>query len=227
MGKKYCIYMHICPNNKKYIGITSLIPKKRWNYGRGYKYSVLFFKAIQKYGWDNIKHKILLNNLTKEEACKKEQELISLYKSNNPKYGYNITNGGNTTITFTDEIKKKISINTKKAMKNPLVREKLREHRKHQVSPMKGKKLSEEHKSKLKHDGMKGKHHTEESKKLMRQNIKRKRKVLCVETNIIYESMCEASRQTGIDYRNIHRCCNKGTTAKGFHWKYINNKEEK
>ena len=220
MDKKYYVYMHICPNNKKYIGITSLIPKKRWNYGRGYKYSILFYKAIQKYGWDNIKHIILFENLTKEEACEKEIELISKYKSNNSKYGYNITNGGNTTSLFTDEIKKKISINTKKAMENPLIRQKLKEHRKMQVSPMKGKKLSEEHKAKLKHDGMLGKHHSEKSKMLMRKNIKRKRPIICVETNQIFESICEAGRQTGIDYRNIHRCCNNGKTAKGFHWKY-------
>lgn len=196
-------------------------PEKRWKNGKGYKNNILFYRAIKKYGWNNIQHIILFENLTKKEVCQKEIELISFYKSNNAKYGYNITNGGNTVETFTEEIKEKISQNTKKAMQNPIIREKLKKHRKNQVSPMKGKKLSEEHKTKLRHDGMKGKKHSEKSKMLMRKNIKTKRRIMCIETNTIFESINEAGRQTGIDYRNIHRCCNNGKTAKGFHWKYV------
>lgn len=32
----YIVYMHICPNNKKYIGITSQKPEKRWGNGKNY-----------------------------------------------------------------------------------------------------------------------------------------------------------------------------------------------
>ena len=60
--------MHICPNNKKYIGITCQEPEKRWINGKGYKTNDYFFRAIQKYNWNNIKHEILFNNLTKKEA---------------------------------------------------------------------------------------------------------------------------------------------------------------
>jgi len=38
----------------------------------------------------------LFEHLTKIEANKKEIELISFYKSNDPNFGYNITAGGNT-----------------------------------------------------------------------------------------------------------------------------------
>ena len=216
----YIVYVHICPNNKKYIGITKLSPNRRWKNGKGYKHCVLFYKAIKKYGWENIEHKILFENLNKKDACQKEQQLIAFYKSNNSQYGYNITNGGNTTATFTNEIKKKISINTRKAMQNPLVREKLRNHRKQQASPMKGKKLSEEHKSKLKHDGMKGKKHSQKSIQLMKTNNTRKRKVICLETKIIYESLKEAANYNNIDIRNICRSCKIGYATKGLHWKY-------
>ena len=41
---KYKVYMHICPNGKKYIGITQQDVLKRWNYGNGYKGCVLFYK---------------------------------------------------------------------------------------------------------------------------------------------------------------------------------------
>ena len=44
---KYKVYMHICPNGKKYIGITQQDVLKRWNYGNGYKGCVLFYKVCK------------------------------------------------------------------------------------------------------------------------------------------------------------------------------------
>ena len=63
----------------------------------GYK-SQFFYKAIEKYGWENIRHKILLSNLSKEEARQKEIEYISIYKSNTREYGYNLTDGGDLAL---------------------------------------------------------------------------------------------------------------------------------
>lgn len=37
MEKKWCVYVHIAPNGKKYVGITSQKPEKRWNHGEGYQ----------------------------------------------------------------------------------------------------------------------------------------------------------------------------------------------
>lgn len=97
---KYTVYIHITPNNKYYIGITKQTLEDRWKNGLGYKTQILFWRAIQKYGWDNIKHIIVAENLTHDEACKKEVELIAKYQSNNPKYGYNRTSGGDGTCNF-------------------------------------------------------------------------------------------------------------------------------
>ena len=100
---EFYVYKHTCPNEKIYIGITKQQPIKRWGYnGYGYRKNTLFYRAIQKYGWSNIKHEILYENLSKEEAEQKEIELIEKYKSNQPKYGYNIANGGNTTGTVSE-----------------------------------------------------------------------------------------------------------------------------
>ena len=44
--------------------------------GNNYKSSPYFYSAIQKYGWNSFDHDILFTNLTREEACLKEQELI-------------------------------------------------------------------------------------------------------------------------------------------------------
>lgn len=52
-----------------------------------------------------------------------------------------------------------------------------------------------------------------------------KKPIICVETGVIYESACDASKQTGICRVNINNVCNhkpKYVTAGGFHWKYIN-----
>ena len=74
MKKSYYIYKHTFPNNKVYIGITSKKPEYRWGKeGKEYWYSNRkMFYAIKKYGWNNIIHDILFNNLTKEEAHKKK-----------------------------------------------------------------------------------------------------------------------------------------------------------
>lgn len=43
--------------------------KVRWrNNGINYKACILFYRAIQKYGWDNFEHIILNDNLSKTEA---------------------------------------------------------------------------------------------------------------------------------------------------------------
>lgn len=90
----YIVYKHSTPSGKVYIGITKQEANKRWKNGLGYSDCTAFNRAIKKYGWENIQHEILSSGLTKEEACDEEKRLITLYKSNNPEYGYNLTGGG-------------------------------------------------------------------------------------------------------------------------------------
>lgn len=95
MDNTYCVYIHINKfNGKVYIGQTKLKPEERWHNGLGYK-TQIFYRAIEKYGWDNFEHKVLHSNLTREQANKIEVQLIAEYQSNNCKYGYNISSGGN------------------------------------------------------------------------------------------------------------------------------------
>lgn len=93
MENNYKVYIHEFPNNKVYIGITCQNVNDRWR--NRYRGCPFMYNAIKKYGWKNIEHKVLFENLTKEEAEQKEIELIAQYKSNQRKYGYNIANGGN------------------------------------------------------------------------------------------------------------------------------------
>lgn len=93
---KYCVYEHLFPNGKRYIGITHMKPERRWGKnGSNYKQQFMA-NAIKKYGWDNIKHNIIVENLTKDEACEKEKELIKLYDTTNHIKGYNLSTGGET-----------------------------------------------------------------------------------------------------------------------------------
>lgn len=111
--KKYKVYKHTnIINGKVYIGITSYkYVKTRWDNGKGYSQQSLFWNAIKKYGWENFKHEILFTDLTKEEACQKEIELIAFYKSNQREFGYNLSSGGeiNSGYKLTDETKLKLS----------------------------------------------------------------------------------------------------------------------
>lgn len=91
----WIVYKHISPSGKVYIGITGNTPAQRWIRGKGYGRQSIFYNTIQKYGWDNIEHKVLVSNLTKEQAEDVEIQLISYYKSIG--ISYNVTDGGEGT----------------------------------------------------------------------------------------------------------------------------------
>lgn len=163
--KTYSVYIHENKiNGKVYVGITCRKPEYRWNKGKGYykKSQGRIYNAIKKYGWETFDHKILYENLTKEEAEQKEIELISFYKSNNDKYGYNIANGGNHHGKHSEETKIKIS-NARKGKKpwnkdkhigigksNPFYGKKHTEETKEKISNAnKGRKMSQEQKEKI------------------------------------------------------------------------------
>ena len=108
----YVLYLHISPSRKKYFGITGMKPKYRWNNGHGYRQNNHFWNAIQKYGLNNIRHIILADDLTKEDACLFEQICIALYDTTNHNNGYNNSLGGEHG-KHSEESKQKISENNK------------------------------------------------------------------------------------------------------------------
>ena len=79
-------------NGKVYIGQTKQSLKNRWSNGYGYRECPKFWRAIQKYGWDNFEHIILEQGLTLDEANNKEQYYIKKYDA--IANGYNISIGG-------------------------------------------------------------------------------------------------------------------------------------
>lgn len=210
----YTVYKHTSPSGKVYIGITRLNPTNRWKNGAGYKNNCHFTSAIQKYGWDNIKHETLFTNLSKEEAETKEIELIAEYESNNREFGYNIDNGGKTHGTHSKETRKKMS-ESHKGEKNVFYG---KNHTKESR-----KKISKNRKGQT--GGSKHWHYgicwSEDVRKKMSEA--HKKKVKCVETGIIYDSIREAGEKININCGSIAKCC-RGVkyfkTAGGYHWEF-------
>lgn len=124
--KKFYVYVHVCPNGKRYVGATTKRkPEYRWMKGRGY-IRQLFGEAILKYGWDNITHDVFEVD-SKEEMYRKEIELISFYHTNDPRYGYNHSIGGEKSALgckYSEEYRKRLS-ESRKGKPKPRVKIKL------------------------------------------------------------------------------------------------------
>ena len=100
-SKNYCVYVHEFPNGKRYVGITGTDPEKRFIGGTGYKNQPKVYRAIEKYGWGNINHRIIISGITKEQAQGLERYLIG--ELNTIEDGYNVATGGDRVNgTFLD-----------------------------------------------------------------------------------------------------------------------------
>ena len=143
------IYIATCKiNNKSYVGktINSLERRKskhRFNATNSKKSS--FYNAIRKYGFENFNWRII-GFIEKELLNDAEKACIEFYRSNEKKYGYNLTIGG-------DGQDPKIAKETGK--KN------------------KGRKLTEEHKKKIS-EWSSNRRHSMETKEKMSQKHKGK-----------------------------------------------------
>lgn len=143
MKSKYCVYIHTVPkeisgnnNDKRYIGITCKNnPEKRWENGYGYRKNKHFFRAIEKYGWDNIKHEVVARELDHDSACDMEKLLVALYNAKNPQFGYNKTFGGDGSCGCKkSEEEKRIRSERFKGKNNPFYHKKHTEETRRKMS---------------------------------------------------------------------------------------------
>lgn len=109
--------------------------------------------------------------------------------------------------------------------------------RKHKSEANKGKHLSEEHKKKIS-EANKGKTHNEETRKKMSEAKKGRthseehirkvseaqwKKVICIETGQVFDSIKEAGEVLNVNKDSISKCCRGvGKTAGGYHWEFVN-----
>lgn len=169
---KYCVYVHTNKlNGKMYVGQTCQEPEKRWANGSTYRGSVYFYKAIQKYGWDNFNHEIIASNLTRDEANHFEELLIQKLDTMNPENGYNLKSGGQNNL-MAESVKQKISNAAKLRIgdKNPFF----------------GKHHSDETKNKIRqanqgHTGLSGEKHPNYGKHPSKETIEKRKSTMAKE----------------------------------------------
>lgn len=199
MAGAYVLYEHRNKiNGKRYIGITNNTTKRWYGKGKHYDRCSYFWNAIQKYGWDNFTHTVLISGLTLEEANELEIEYISKFKTQDKRFGYNLAAGGNNAPTM---LGKHHSEETKQKM------------RKAQL----GKKHSEEQ----------NKRHSEYMTGLMvgKRNHK-STPVRCINTGEVFESQRLAAQALGVLQSKIWACCNgKANHTHGFRFEYTDLKE--
>lgn len=111
----FYLYIITFPNNKKYIGITINIiarQNKHKNRSKKVEYQHLpLYRAINKYGFQNLKWDIINSYSSWKELCQAEINAISNFKTNVKEYGYNTTAGGEGHLKFTpsEETRLKLS----------------------------------------------------------------------------------------------------------------------
>ena len=196
----FCVYRHTAPNGKVYVGITSLSPERRWNKGLGYKKQPLFYRAIQKYGWDNFTHEVLYSGLSVLEASALEEELIRKYRSNNSQFGYNLSCGGfggALGVKDSVETRSKKSESAKLAWENPGRKNRKKRPVVNGVVLRKGYTL---------------------------KGHKKKPVIQCSLGGVLvkeWSSICEIERTLGIRSGKISECCNgKRLSVKGYKWAF-------
>ena len=218
MNMKSGIYMWTSPSGKSYIGQSVNLQKRKGAFLRfgniygGQKINCARKKYNHKSLWD---YKVL-EYCDIDKLDEREVYYIELYNTVNN--GYNCESGGNENKIVSDESKQKLS----EAKKGKYCGEN---------SPLYGKHLTEEHKSKLskakkgENNPMYGKHRDDETKDKIR--LRRNKAVVqyTKEGEFIaeYESALVAKNITGIDSSNISKCClGKLKSAGGFKWAYKN-----
>lgn len=220
----YCIYCYTNNiNGKKYIGQTKDVSKRC--HKANYKNCIKFYSAIEKYGYENFSFEILENNLTLEEANKKEEKYISFY--NTVEEGYNIKSGGLNNI-YSQESKEKMRISNKSKKRIRCIETNQEFESAKEIERILGFANSNIIAC------CKGKLHTaygytweymNQSSAIQRTD-KRKRGVICIDLNQYFSSAAEASRTLNISRPNITNCCQgKLKSAGGYRWKYANLEE--
>ena len=248
----YKVYVHINKvNGKRYYGITCQKVEKRWANGYGYKGNEYFWNSICKYGWhEGFEHIVVAKGLTEEEAKWLEVELIREHDTTNPKYGYNISLGGDIP---SEETRKKISEANKGKNKGKTLSE---EHRKKIGEAHKGKNNSratkvycvelEQYfdtiteasefiggdKNSISHC-LTGNQNTASgyhwlraedvdieniNKVLLKTRKSKPKQVYCVELDMYFDTVKEASEYIGCGRSTILNVLGKNKTASGYHW---------
>lgn len=107
----YTVYEHVFPDGKRYIGITSHPTEYRWRGGEGYSNMPKMKAAIDRYGWDNIEHRIVASGLSKNAA--QQMEAILIAETDSVRNGYNASSNAKTIAVKREKKRKRVEANEK------------------------------------------------------------------------------------------------------------------
>jgi group I intron endonuclease len=218
-------------NNKKYVGITSNVKRRHSQHKSGRNRCPVFSSAIKKYGFKNFEFAIIKENLTCEEAKFLEKEFIKNFNSMVPN-GYNRTEGGDTSVKHSEESKKKISESNKNyLLNNPHVRigTKHSEETKKKLSELAIKRTNRPSGTEHWNYGRKAKNSTLEKMKISQGlgNNGFAKKVIDLNTNIIYSCINEAKLIYGISHSLISMICSGKRKSEKYKFMYLKDYEQK
>lgn len=210
-------------NGKIYIGKTVRELRTRLLEHIYNSYNYRIDNAIQKYGIGHFDIEIIAECDNETELSKLEKFFITFYDCKSPN-GYNLTEGGEgvSGFTFPTDIIQRIAAKNKGRKLSENTRRKMSESRK-------GHPVSDKTRQKLSIANM-GKSHpvSEATRKKLSDNRPNKRKVICVETGEIFESLAAAAKWAGITDSFMCKICKgKKHTGGGYHWKYADEDENK
>lgn len=116
----YTIYKATSPNGKVYIGLTRHTLEMR---RKQHEYDMRrekrhFYHALRKYG-PAVRWEVLETGEGQDWAAAREQHYIALYKSIDPKHGYNLTKGGDGTQEPRASTREQMSLSAKRRGMTP------------------------------------------------------------------------------------------------------------
>ena len=227
MEKKWCVYVHIAPNGKKYVGITGQKPEKRWRHGYGYNHNKHFKSAIEKYGWDNFQHIILFDNLKEAEAERLETLIIALFRTHNYNFGYNKTFGGEHPVFD----KNYVSPNSQQiyCFENQKIYQSAAEAAR-QLGIPSYTGIIENCRETYKHCHNYHFCYLSEKDKFLNKNLddykNEDKRVYCFQNHMIYKTTGEAAKETKCALRTVQRRCisnDRKETPQGYSFSYVRN----
>ncbi len=130
-ARRFCVYKHVAPDGRVYIGITSQLPRRAWYQGSRYKNHAAFYQAIENYGGETsfrtaFTHYYLsvdgnwveadgaekfseTNLYTENDAEEMRRRYIREYNATDPEFGLNAASGGRKDFHYSYEARRRQS----------------------------------------------------------------------------------------------------------------------
>ena len=204
-------------NGKVYIGqtIRPLITRWRQHYNPSNSNCTALHRAIKKYGKECFTIEQIDVACDRDELDEKEQYWIAFYDSINPENGYNLRLGGEHH-TVSDETRYKLGKGNRGRKFSKELRSKLSDSHK-------GCKMSPEAIAKSVQSKRANGTYEKLAKIAVINGKKSGKKIICVETSEVFESITEAAKKYNLHRTNLSFCVRggKGRTCGKLHWEFV------